>query len=366
MFYVYIAIFVVVTALVHLSIYECIMAMFGVVSLPITHVLQIAGVFFCLSYFVAALLSAKWNNRFVRGLYKVASIWLGFLIYIGLACIVYALLLLVSDFVVKIPYVDPVGAGIVMLGMCITVYGFIHASRLKVKNIEVSIQTLPISWRGRTAVLISDVHLGHVRGAAFMERIVVKINSLAPDVVFIVGDLYDGVKVDEKTIVEPLRGLKVPQGTFFVTGNHEEFYDSSHFTDAVAATGVRVLKNELVDVMGLQIVGVNDKDSLEDIHFGDMLAKMGIESHRASVLLKHQPTLARVVEQFGISVQFSGHTHNAQFWPFRFIPRLIYKGFDYGFKNSGSTQIYTGAGVGTWGPPMRVGTDAEITRITFR
>jgi predicted MPP superfamily phosphohydrolase len=84
-----------------------------------------------------------------------------------------------------------------------------------------------------------------------------------------------------------------------------------------------------------------------------------------SILLKHQPDLLGVAESNGVSLQLSGHTHKAQMFPLSLITKWIYHGFDYGLHRFGNMQIYTSSGVGTWGPPLRVGTKAEIVRITF-
>ena len=70
------------------------------------------------------------------------------------------------------------------------------------------------------------------------------------------GDVFDGTAVNAEKVVSPFREIAAPLGTYFVTGNHEEFRDSSRYLAAIAKAGVRVLKNEKVTVDGLQIVGV--------------------------------------------------------------------------------------------------------------
>jgi hypothetical protein len=45
---------------------------------------------------------------------------------------------------------------------------------------------------------------------------------------------------------------------------------------------------------------------------------------------------------------------------------LLYKGFDYGLHQIGDYFIYTSSGVGTWGPPIRIGSTPEIVIITLR
>ena len=106
-----------------------------------------------------------------------------------------------------------------------TAYGVINGEWTRVRRITVKLPRLPESWRGRTAVLVSDVHLGNYRAFGFIRRVVKMVLRLNPDVVFIAGDLYDGTPADLARLAEPLRMLKPPLGAFFVEGNHEEFTD---------------------------------------------------------------------------------------------------------------------------------------------
>jgi predicted MPP superfamily phosphohydrolase len=115
---------------------------------------------------------------------------------------------------------------------------------------------LPETWRGRKAALLTDVHLGHVRNRSFLRRLVNKILREEPDLIFIAGDLFDGTAIDAARATEPLSKLSAPHGVYFVAGNHEQFGDDSKYLNAIAATGVRVLKNEHLNLDGLQVVGV--------------------------------------------------------------------------------------------------------------
>src|SRR5580765_8397127 len=140
-------------------------------------------------------------------------------------------------------------------------YGVFNASWTRISRTTVRLANLPAAWRGRKAALISDVHLGHVRNGSFLRRMVAKILREEPDAIFIAGDLYDGTAIDAGRAAEPLKQLTAPHGVYFVAGNHEQFGDDTKYLNAIAATGVRVLKNERVNVDGLQIVGVPYRDA---------------------------------------------------------------------------------------------------------
>src|SRR6202030_438307 len=186
--------------------------------------------------------------------------------------------------------------------------------------------------RGRTAALISDVHLGHVRNGSFLRRMVAKILREEPDAIFIAGDLFDGTAIDAGTAAEPLNKLTAPQGVYFVAGNHEQFGDDSKYLRAVAAAGVRVLNNEKVEADGLQIIGVPYRHATHGGHFASVLRGIGLDQARASILLTHAPDHPEVAEAAGISLQLSGHTHLRQFIPWSWIARRIYRQFVYGLS----------------------------------
>jgi predicted MPP superfamily phosphohydrolase len=253
--------------------------------------------------------------------------------------------------------------GIALAG---SVYGFINAGMIRVNAIKLSLPNLPAVWESRTAVWISDTHLGQVRNHRFAQRFTDMIQNLKPDIIFIGGDLYDGGEaMDLHHMIEPLSRISTPLGIYFITGNHEEFYDNTPYLNAVRRAGMRVLNNEKLEIDGLQIVGVGYRDSRNQKQFKAMLQKMEIDRQKPSLLLKHVPFDLEISRDIGLSAQISGHTHQGQVFLFRFITSMVYKGYDYGLKTFEDLLVYTSSGVGTWGPPMRIDTNPEIVVIQF-
>jgi uncharacterized protein len=225
---------------------------------------------------------------------------------------------------------------------------------------------LPDAWRGRKAALISDLHLGHVRNGSFLRRMVAKILREAPDAIFIAGDLYDGTAIDARRAAEPLNKLVAAHGVYFVAGNHEQFGDDSKYLNAIAAAGVRVLSNEKVEVDGLQIIGVPYRNAARDGHLASALSDIHLDRDRASILLTHAPDHPEIAEAAGVSLQLSGHTHLGQFIPWSWMARRIYRQFVYGLSRIGKMQVFTSSGAGTWGPPLRLGSNPEIVMLEFQ
>src|SRR5262249_36536961 len=193
--------------------------------------------------------------------------------------------------------------------------GVFNASWTRITRATVRLAKLPAAWRGRTAALISDLHLGHVRNGSFLRRMVAKILREEPDAIFIAGDLFDGTAIDARRAAEPLSKLAAPHGVYFVAGNHEQFGDDSQYLNAVAAAGVRVLSNEKVEVDGLQIVGVPYRNATRDGPLASVLNGIRLDRARASILLTHAPDHPEIAEAAGVSLQLSGHTHLGQFVP---------------------------------------------------
>ena len=127
---------------------------------------------------------------------------------------------------------------------------------------------------------------------------------------------------------EPLRDLASPEGTFFVTGNHEYFVeDTSSWLAELERLGVHPLRNENTAIRrggaAFDLVGVNDiegEDRGDPPDFGRALT--GIDASRPTILLAHQPVQVSEAAARGVDLQLSGHTHGGQMWPFHYIVRL--------------------------------------------
>jgi hypothetical protein len=128
---------------------------------------------------------------------------------------------------------------------------------------------------------------------------------------------------------------------------------------------VRVLSDEKIEVDGLQIVGVPYRNAAQGWHFASVLEGVRLDRDRASILLTHAPDHPEIAEAAGVSLQLSGHTHLGQFIPWSWMARRIYRQFVYGLSRIGKMQVFTSSGAGTWGPPLRLGSNPEIVMLEF-
>jgi len=355
--------------LAHWFIFHTIVVFWGSHDAEATLALRTTLFGLAFSFIVAALLSFRFYNPLITVLYKAAAVWLGFLNYFFFAaclCWVANLALLVSSLSSGRLHDRPlIAAALFAVAFLTGVYGLLNALWIRVRRVSFRLPNLPASWRGRTAVLVSDLHLGNVNGAGFSRRVARMAAALRPDIVLIPGDFFDGTQLDPERVAAPFRELSPPLGMYFSTGNHDEYGELAHYLEALRRNGVRILKNEKVIVDGLAIVGVAYHESTHLLHMRSMLGGMQLDQGQPSILLNHVPNRLPIAEQAGVSLQISGHTHGGQLFPFTWFTRRAFGKFTYGLQRFGAMQVYTSCGVGTWGPPMRVGTSPEIVLITF-
>ncbi len=365
-FILFIAIVQSILFLAHWALYKTVVRFLGLTNPAILSPLKIVLGLLSVSLVITSFLAFRYANILVRCLYTAAASWLGILYLLliaGALCWVLYGFAKLLHFSLNREVLIGILFGLAVLA---SLYGFVNSGVTRVTRISLELPNLPGAWKGKTAVWVSDTHLGQVRSYGFAQRIAATIRHIRPDILFIGGDLYDGVAVDLDKVIEPLSQIPTSYGTYFITGNHEEFSDNTRYLQAVRRAGIRVLYNEMITLDGLQIIGVDYRDSRSEKGFKAILQDMGIDRKKPSILLKHAPLGLEIAEEEGISLQLSGHTHQGQLFLFRFITSRVYGGYDYGLKSFGKMLVNTSSGAGTWGPPMRLDTKPEIVVITFQ
>ena len=216
-------------------------------------------------------------------------------------------------------------------------------------------------------VQISDLHIGGLIDKDFVKASVEKINALKPDIVCITGDIVDtSLEYIEEAILE-LDNISAKHGVYYILGNHEYFHDPKKIIDFLKITKLTLLLNEhiSIDALKVNIVGVTDlmgyrMDMLKpDIH----KAFKGINSDYKTILLAHQPKFIQELGSYRPELILSGHTHGGQIWPFAYLVRLQQPYVKGLHKLPNGSTIYVNSGIGFWGPPMRLDSQAEITYL---
>ncbi len=346
----------------HYLFYLSIVRFFSISNLAAKHYLLIFLLCLSILFLVASALSQIGANLFVRILYIISSFWIGLFLYLLMACLL--IWLATQFFPLSGHNLIILSSVLFILAGIIVACGSWNAFHPRFKNLEIKIANLPAQWEGKTIVQLSDVHLGHIHNANFMEDVTRKVNSVKPDLIVITGDLFDGMDGDLAPMIAPINEMSAPDGIFFVTGNHELYLGLDKVSALLAQTKVNFMKDEVVNLNGLQLVGVNYILEEGSADLGKIIESMsGLVKEQPSILLYHIPTNIEQAQANGIDLQLSGHAHVGQLFPFNFIGRMIYKKYFYGIHQKDDYTLYTTAGVGTWGPPMRIGNQPEITVI---
>ena len=370
----------------HYLLYATTVRFFAIASPAARTVLKAAVLVLAVGFILSALLLRVHRNPVTEGFAWVAAVWLGLMLHLIAAM---ALIWLVRGVATAARYAADmrvVCGTFYALAAIATAYGAVNALHPRVKEVSVELEGLPDQWEGETLVHISDVHLGSIRRVGFLRSVVEKINALEPALILITGDLFDGMGGNLGSFAELLDSLDASKGVFFVTGNHEGYLGLTEPLSVLERARIRVLDDEVVDVDGLQIVGVSFPE-FDMEHKARSVSRLGdlIDPAKPSILLYHTPTdvagssFDRAEQQaqtylspdvefsfartHGIDLQLSGHTHEGQVFPFTYLTKWIFGGYHYGLHAIDGFSLYVTSGVGTWGPPLRTGSRSEIVAI---
>ncbi|WP_086314453.1 hypothetical protein A5821_002024 [Enterococcus sp. 7F3_DIV0205] len=304
---------------------------------------------------------------------KIGSYWLSFWF---VSLVIFGLTDLIMKITEKITSIQSktslnVWLGSMLLVVILFCYGSWQAQQVKTINYRVTIdKTANNKLKKLKAVLISDLHLGYVNDVKKLEKIVTKINQMHPDVVFISGDLFDGnykALQDTSGIQKQFKRLSSTYGTYMCWGNHDAGETFEKMKALVEASDIVLLEDEMT-VVGEEILIVGRKDSRpigsqdgDRKNLKEQFKKVG--NQLPKIILDHQPSNIDEYKQANELI-LSGHTHQGQIFPFSLVTKAYFT-VDYGYyrKNEQSPQVIVSSGVGTWGPPMRIGTQSEIVQI---
>ncbi|MFA6360742.1 MAG: metallophosphoesterase, partial [Dysgonamonadaceae bacterium] len=216
--------------------------------------------------------------------------------------------------------------------------------------------------QGRIRVVgISDLHLGYTIGANELKEWVQLINSENPDIVVIGGDLIDNNTeiVFDMKLDQILKNIQAPLGVYACLGNHEYISGKRESIRFHEMSDIHVLKDTIFNVTdNITLIGRDDVSNKNRKPLNVIVN--GVNENRFKLLLDHQPLHLEDAEKEKIDLQFSGHTHNGQVFPFSLIAESMFEN-PHGMIQKGLTSIYVSSGLGIWGGKFRIGTQSEYT-----
>ncbi len=175
--------------------------------------------------------------------------------------------------------------------------------------------------------LITDLH--SCKYGENQENLINAINEANPDVVLLVGDIYDDVLPNENTSIV-LGDISKKYPCYYVTGNHEYWSDDvDAILDLVNSFGITILDGsfDTIELNGqsINICGITDSDVFRytDEHstirqqLDDL--KSVKDKGNYTILLAHRPELIETYREYNFDLVVSGHAHGGQ-WR---VPVLI-------------------------------------------
>jgi uncharacterized protein len=315
-------------------------------------------------FFLSTWIASYHDTRFTRRFYYIASVWMGFIHFLSLS--VFAIWIIIHGLeyiAVHVP-IPLMGFITVIVTLCLSGYGIYHAKDTVINHISVNIKNLPKSWHKRKIALISDVHIGHINRVKYLRNIVKKINAENVELLCIAGDLFDGMDWRLEHLLDALGEITTTHGIVYADGNHETYLGVERAFRALGHTPTRILRDEKITLDGLDIIGIDypEPGERKDIA-STILTLPGYDRDAASILIYHTPYQIDKISKTGIKLELCGHTHKWQLWPYSLLTYIAFWRFHYGLSTLWDYNIYTSSGVGTWWPPMRVGTNSEIVII---
>jgi predicted MPP superfamily phosphohydrolase len=268
--------------------------------------------------------------------------------------------------------------GAVSVGMGASLYGtFLGRRDFTLETVPIRLAKLPRQLDGFSVVQLSDLHVGLYVGDAEFARALELVQRAKPDIVVLTGDLLDHDARYAPQLGRFVRALRerAPRGLFAIPGNHDYYAGVAPVEAALREAGAEVLTNRHV-VLGdrggsLVLAGLDDVMAPDFGGEGPRLERAfrGAPPDLARILLSHNPSYFSS-SYASADLTLSGHTHGGQITLFINPAELVLRhGFVRGHYShptrDGESQLYVNRGFGTAGPPARVGSAPEITKLVL-
>jgi predicted MPP superfamily phosphohydrolase len=257
-------------------------------------------------------------------------------------------------------------------GLVVCGYGVLVRRRwFRVVERELRIPGLDPRLDGLRVAHLSDLHIGTLTPKSWGLSWSRAANRRAPDVAVVTGDLVTSGTDYHSDIAEVVGELRAQHGVFVSMGNHDYFGEGEPLVSMLRERGVQVLRNQglLLEHAGarLWLAAIDDVWTRRD----DLLRALeGRPAATTAVLLAHDPVRFDAAAEAGVDLVLSGHTHGGQI-AVPFLSRAlslasIAHPYNVGVYRRGRATLYVHPGLGTTGPPMRLGVAPEVTILVLR
>ncbi len=268
-------------------------------------------------------------------------------------------------------FVTQGSAAAIVTGMGSGSYGALFGrTDYEIETVPIPLPGLPRQLDGYTIVQLSDIHFG-----TFIQDTEVRVaeelvRSARPDAIVLTGDLVDHEPEYAHYVGRLVRrlGPLARDGVFAIPGNHDHYSGVEEVLSALRRGGATALVNDARGIAEghIALLGVDDLWARR-AGWGPNL-QAAIEAAPTGVpriLLAHQPVFFEESAAH-VQLQLSGHTHGGQV-TFGYNPAemVLPHGWVRGLYDELGSSLYVNRGFGTAGPPVRLGSAPEVTKIVL-
>ncbi|MCR5201278.1 MAG: metallophosphoesterase [Saccharofermentans sp.] len=319
----------------------------------------------------------------------VGNVWFSFFMYYAPAVLIFCLIAVLIAKARKKKRSRLIGFSLFAAfipALILSVYGLYHAQQIKVTNEQITIEAPNADeLNDMRIVLIADLHLSVNSTPEMTERMVDLVNEQNPDLILVAGDIftsnYMGLREPDR-YSDALSNMHATYGVYAVCGNHDvdenlfggfsvspisEAFRTDEMSGFLDRCGFTILDDEALTIAdgAVTVVGRLDErkpgDGTSDRLTPEELLS-GCDHNTPILVIEHEPVEFDELNAAGADAVFCGHTHNGQVFPGNILIHLFNE-YAYGVEHIDDMDIIVTAGVGYYGPPIRIGTDGEIMVI---
>lgn len=234
-------------------------------------------------------------------------------------------------------------------------YGIYQGKTIAIKEYT---QTIPTLQKDINFLAVSDLHISTSVKQPKLKALFDMAKDNHVDAILIGGDLFDeSTRIqDMEAFYQLVKTYQIP--IYYIEGNHEQLSSKKAlFLNQMEESGVTLLQDQsIIFDQQLIITGRNDKKVGRK-----PLSQIIPQTTLPVLLLDHRPLTDK---DYPVDIQFSGHTHNGQIFPNNLFTSIAFPHI-YGSYSSPYPMLVS-SGYGTWGFPMRIGSQSEVILLHLK
>jgi len=235
------------------------------------------------------------------------------------------------------------------------------------KEISLSPGNFADELKGLRIVQLSDLLISKKTDPVYLHQLVIKINALQADLVLFTGDIIQSFAFKLRVQLSVFKELE--SKSYYVSGNHDFFYGLNSLKRELSIANITCLDNKcahlIINQAPLQILGLADRFSKTRAHkrpIKELLSSLN--ENVSTILLAHQPKDVEFIQQYRVDIMLSGHTHNADAYPFHALLKK-YQPYYKGLYVKGKTLLYVSSGLQSSFFQLKRNSLAEIPVFTI-